>query len=85
MVTADIRPCLSDIMEKFKNNSGCKRKVRFDEALCGDFAIVGNEGADITGGSVCQNIDTDSPFSWFFWVVNDERNFYPETNHRLIN
>jgi len=37
-------------MEKLKNNLGCKRKVRFDEALCGNFAMVGNEGADIAGG-----------------------------------
>ena len=72
MVTADVRPCLSDIMEKLKNNSGCKRKVWFDEALCGDFVMVGDEGADIAGGRVCQNIDTDSLFSWFFWVVSDE-------------
>jgi len=67
VVTTDIRPCLSDIMEKLKNNSGYKRKVQFDEALCGDFAMVGNEGADIAGGRVCQNTDTDSPFSWFFF------------------
>ena len=85
MVTTDIRPCLSDIMEKLKNNSRRKRKVWFDDAFCGDFAMVGNEGADVAGGRVCQNIDTDSPFSWFFWVVSDERNFFFETNHRLIN
>jgi len=85
VVTADIRPCLSDITEKLKNNSGCKRKVWFDEALCGDFAVVGNEVADVAGGRVCQNIDTVSPFSWFFGVVSDERNFSFETNHRLVN
>jgi hypothetical protein len=67
MVTADVRPCLSDIIEKFKNNSGCKRKVWFDEDLCDDFSMVGGEGADIAGGRVCQNIDMDSPFSWVFW------------------
>jgi hypothetical protein len=55
-----------------KNNSGCKRKVWFDEALCGDFAMVGDEGADKDGGTVCQNIDMDSPFSWFLWVVSEE-------------
>jgi len=33
-------------MEKLKNSLGCKRKVWFDEALCSDFAMVGNEGAD---------------------------------------
>jgi hypothetical protein len=59
-------------MEKLKNNSGCKRKVCFDEALCSDFAMVGYEGADLAGGRVCQHIDTDSPFSWFVWVVSDE-------------
>ena len=66
MVTAYVRPCLSDIIEKLKNNSGCKRKVWFDEAICGDFAMVRDEGADIAGSRVCQNIDKDSPFSWFF-------------------
>ena len=66
MVTADVRPCLSDIMEKLKNNLRCKRKVWFDEAVCGDFAMVGDEGADIDGGRIYHNIDTDSPFSWFF-------------------
>jgi hypothetical protein len=53
-------------MENLKNNSVCKRKAWFDEALCGDFAVLGDEGADIAGGRVCQNIDKDSPFSWFF-------------------
>jgi hypothetical protein len=46
-------------------HSGCKRKVWFGEDLCGDFTMVGDEGADIAGGRVCQNIDTNSPFSWF--------------------
>jgi hypothetical protein len=41
-------------------------------SLSGVFAMVGDEGADIVGGRVCQNIDKDSPFSWFFWVVSDE-------------
>jgi hypothetical protein len=45
VVTADVRPCLSDIMEMLKNNSGCKRKVWFDEALCDYCAMVGDEGA----------------------------------------
>jgi hypothetical protein len=40
--------------------------------LSGDFAMVGDEGADIASGRVCQNIYTDSPFSWFFWVASDE-------------
>jgi hypothetical protein len=33
-------------MEKLMNNSGCKRKVWLDEGLCGDFAMVGDVGAD---------------------------------------
>jgi hypothetical protein len=60
VVTADVRPCLCDIIEKLKNNSGCKRKVWFDKALYGDFAMVGDEGADIAGGRVCQNIDMNT-------------------------
>ena len=54
-------------MEKMENNSGCKWKVWFDKAVCGDFVMVRDEHADIAGGRVCQNIYTDSPFGWVFW------------------
>ena len=65
MVSSYIRPCLSDVMEKLEKNLGCKGRVWFDEALCGEFLMVRDEHADIAGGRVCQIIETiDSPFSW---------------------
>jgi hypothetical protein len=67
-------------MEKFKNNSGCKRKAWFDEALFGDFAMVGDEGADTADDRACQNIHTASPFSWFFWVMNEIFPLKPTTD-----
>jgi len=51
-------------MEKLENNSGCKWRVWFDEALYGDFLMVRDEHADIAGGKVCQYMYMDSPFSW---------------------
>jgi len=55
-------------MEKLENNSGCKRRVWFDKALCGDFVMVRDEHADIAGGRVCQNMYSDFPFSWLIWL-----------------
>lgn len=52
MVTIDVRPCHYDVMEKLEDNLGCRRKVWFDEAFCGDFAIVRDESADTAGGTV---------------------------------
>jgi hypothetical protein len=46
MVTNDVRPCLYDVIIKLEDNLGCKRKIWFDKALCGDFTIVWDESAD---------------------------------------
>ena len=53
MVIIDVRPCLFDVMEKPEDSLGCRRKVWFDEAFCGDSAIVSDESADTAGGRVC--------------------------------
>ena len=39
-----------------------------DKTLCGDFLMVSDECADIAGGRVCQNMYSDSPFSWLIWL-----------------
>jgi hypothetical protein len=36
---------VSDVMDKLEYSSTCTRKVRFDEAVCGDFAMVRDEGS----------------------------------------
>jgi hypothetical protein len=41
--------------------------------------MVGDEGADIAGGRVCQNINMDSPFSWFY-LVNEIFPLKPTTD-----
>jgi hypothetical protein len=53
MVIIDVRPCLYDVTEKLEDNLGCRRKVWFDEAFCGDFAIVRDESVDAAGDTVC--------------------------------
>ena len=55
---------VSDVMEKLENNSGHKQRAWVDETICGDYLMVRDEHADIVGGRVCQNMYTDSPFSW---------------------
>ena len=36
---------VSDVMDKLDYSSTCTRKVRFDEAVCGDYAMVKDEGS----------------------------------------
>ena len=36
---------VSDVMDKLEYSSTCTRKVRFNEALCSDYAMVWNEGS----------------------------------------
>jgi len=35
---------VSDVMDKLEYSSTFTRKVRFDEAVCGDYAMVRDEG-----------------------------------------
>ena len=36
---------VSDVMDKLDYSSTCTRKVRFDEAVCGDYAMIRDEGS----------------------------------------
>jgi len=36
---------VSDVMDKLEFSSTCTKKVRFNEAVCGDYAMVRDEGS----------------------------------------
>jgi hypothetical protein len=85
VVSSDIGPGFFEIIEKLENNSGCERKVWFDQALSCNSAMLSDDSVDVTSSTVCQDVYADSPLRRFFRTVRNKGDFTFETHNRFIN